>query len=57
MDDARRVDSDEALEDVVASRMYSMTSHVCKVASGAKETRRAAKDFLLASLRFFASSS
>ena len=42
MEDARRVDSDEALEEVVASRMYSITSQVCRVASGANETRRAA---------------
>jgi hypothetical protein len=40
IEDALRVDSDEALEEVVASRMYSMTSHVCRVASGAKDTRR-----------------
>jgi hypothetical protein len=44
MEDARRVDSDEAFEEVVASRMYSMTSHVCSVASGANEMRRAAMD-------------
>lgn len=40
-DDARRVLSEEA-EEVVFSRMYSITSHVCKVASGANETRRLA---------------
>lgn len=41
--EALRVASDEA-EEVVASRMYSTTSHVCKVASGANETRRLAKN-------------
>jgi hypothetical protein len=40
--EALRVASDEA-EEVVASRMYSTTSHVCKVASGAKDTRRLAR--------------
>lgn len=40
--EALRVASDEA-EEVVASRMYSTTSHVCKVASGANETRLLAK--------------
>lgn len=38
--------SDEA-DEVVASRMYSTTSHVCKVASGAKDTRRLAKHLLV----------
>lgn len=42
MDDALREASDDAVEDVVASRMYSTTSQVWRVASGAKETRRAA---------------
>ena len=44
--EALRVASDEA-EEVVASRMYSTTSHVCKVASGAKDTRRLAKQLLV----------
>lgn len=39
--DARRVTSEDA-EELVASRRYSTTSQVCRVASGAKETRRAA---------------
>lgn len=39
--DARLVTSDDA-EELVASRRYSTTSQVCSVASGAKETRRAA---------------
>jgi hypothetical protein len=54
--EARRVASDEA-EELVASRMYSTTSHVCSVASGAKETRRLASDLRRASRRFFSSSS
>jgi hypothetical protein len=32
----------DAADELVASRMYSTTSHVCSVASGAKETRRRA---------------
>jgi hypothetical protein len=39
--EARLLASEDA-EDVVASRRYSTTSHVCRVASGAKETRRLA---------------
>lgn len=39
--EARLVASDEA-EELVASRKYSTTSQVCRVASGAKETRRRA---------------
>lgn len=39
--EARLVASEEA-EEVVASRRYSTTSQVCRVASGAKETRRLA---------------
>jgi hypothetical protein len=39
MVDARRVASEEA-DEVVASRRYSTTSQVWRVASGAKETRR-----------------
>src|SRR5690242_14148570 len=39
--EARR-DASEAAEDEVASRMYSTTSQVCSVASGANETRRLA---------------
>ncbi len=33
----------EEAEELVASRRYSTTSHVCNVASGAKETRRFAR--------------
>lgn len=36
---------EDAAEDVVASRMYSMTSQVWRVASGAKDTRRFAAVF------------
>jgi hypothetical protein len=39
--DALLVASEDA-EELVASRRYSTTSQVCNVASGAKETRRAA---------------
>lgn len=53
--DARRAASDD--EELVASRRYSTTSQVCRVASGAKETRRLASDLRRASLRFFSSSS
>jgi hypothetical protein len=49
--------SDEADDDVVASRMYSMTSHVCSVASGANDTRRLASDFLRASFLLATASS
>lgn len=50
------------LEDCVESAAYSTTSHVCKVASGAKETRRLARDLRRASRRamssdFFSSAS
>mgnify|MGYP003311687086 CR=1 FL=1 len=50
------------LEDCVESAAYSTTSHVCKVASGAKETRRLASDLRRASRRaissaFFSSAS
>ena len=41
--DALRVEFDDA-EEVVASRMYSTTSQVWRVASGAKETRRLAAE-------------
>lgn len=43
MSEARRVAS-EAADELVASRMYSTTSHVCSVASGANETRLLAVD-------------
>jgi len=39
--EALRVASEDA-DELVASRRYSTTSQVCSVASGAKETRRAA---------------
>lgn len=39
--EALRVASDDA-DELVASRRYSTTSQVCRVASGAKETRRLA---------------
>lgn len=50
------------LDDCVESAAYSTTSHVCKVASGAKETRRLARDLRRASRRemssaFFSSAS
>jgi hypothetical protein len=54
--EARRSDPDEADEDV-ASRIYSTTSHVCNVASGAKDTRLFAKDLRRASFRFLMSAS
>ena len=41
--EARRVAS-EAAEELVASRIYSTTSQVCSVASGAKDTRLLAFD-------------
>jgi len=40
------VTSEEA-EELVASRMYSTTSQVCRVASGAKDTRRLAREALV----------
>ena len=39
--ESRRVEPDEE-EDAVVSRMYSITSQVCNVASGANETLRLA---------------
>lgn len=48
--EARRVASEDD-EEEVASFMYSTTSHVCNVASGANDTRRLAKDFRLACFR------
>ena len=46
----RRVASEESV-DVVGSRINSITSHVCSVASGAKETRRLARVFRRAACR------
>jgi len=54
--EARRASSDEA-EELVASRTYSTTSHVCKVASGANDTRLLASDLRRAAFRLVASSS
>lgn len=44
-EDALREASDDAVEEVVASRIYSTTSHVWRVASGANETRRFAANY------------
>lgn len=50
--EALRVLSEDSV-DVVWSRMYSTTSQVCKVASGANETRRLAR---IVSISFHAAS-
>jgi len=42
-DESLRVEPDEE-EEAVVSRIYSITSHVCKVASGANDTLRCADD-------------
>ena len=52
----RRVLSDESV-DVVWSRIHSIPSHVCSVASGAKETRLLASVFRRAACRAFFSKS
>ena len=42
-DESLRVEPDEE-EEAVVSRIYSITSHVCRVASGANDTLRCADD-------------